>query len=105
MQSGGTSFTFATAINGGDAYDVTISSQPSNPRQTCVVAHGTGTVGGSDITNVDVSCTVNSYTISGNVAGLSGSGLTLTETVGGSTVAIAAWGSFSFPQTVEDQLP
>lgn len=47
-------FVFATAIKGGDAYAVTVLTQPLG--QTCTVVNGTGTISGADVTNVTVSC-------------------------------------------------
>ena len=54
--SGNGPFTFATKINSGSAYSVTVMTQPSNPAQTCTVASGSGTAS-ADVTNVAVSCT------------------------------------------------
>ncbi|MFK8053022.1 MAG: hypothetical protein AB8F65_08595 [Woeseiaceae bacterium] len=50
------SFTFATEIDSGDSYTVTVFTQPSNPDQTCSVSNGSGTAT-SDVTNVAVNCT------------------------------------------------
>jgi hypothetical protein len=49
-------FTFATPVAEGSPYNVTVQTQPSG--QTCVVTNGTGTTGGSNVTNVSVSCSV-----------------------------------------------
>jgi hypothetical protein len=38
------------------AYDVSVVTQPSNPTQTCTVARGSGTVHGSHIVDVVISC-------------------------------------------------
>jgi hypothetical protein len=51
--SGG--FTLATGLATGSAYSVTVQTNPAG--QTCSVAHQSGTVGSSDITNVAVTCT------------------------------------------------
>ena len=48
-------FTFSTAIDSGDAYDVTVLTQPSKPAQTCTVTDGSGTAS-ADVTNVAVAC-------------------------------------------------
>ena len=48
---------FTSAIDQGGAYSVTVTSQPSNPAQTCVVHNGSGTIGTADIINVVVTCT------------------------------------------------
>ena len=52
------SFTFANQFNSGSSYTVTVSSQPTNPAQTCTVTNGTGTLS-SNISNVSVSCITN----------------------------------------------
>ena len=49
-------FTFAAAVANGGAYTVTVKTQPSNPAQTCSVAHGSGTIAGASVTNVAVNC-------------------------------------------------
>lgn len=49
------SFTFATPVADGGAYDVTVSVQPIG--QTCLVANGSGTVAGANVTDVEVTCT------------------------------------------------
>lgn len=41
----------------GTPYSVTVAAQPTNPEQTCaIVANGTGTIGNSDVSNVQVQC-------------------------------------------------
>ncbi len=90
-----TAFTFSTAVQSGNPFNVAVMTQPGNPSQSCVVANAAGTITGNNITNVAVSCTTNSYTLSGSVSGLTGSGLTLTDKNGG-TVAVPATGPFTF---------
>jgi 6-phosphogluconolactonase (cycloisomerase 2 family) len=51
-------FTFTTRIASGNAYHVTVLTQPSNPAQTCRVINGSGTVS-SNITGIGVSCAHN----------------------------------------------
>jgi hypothetical protein len=90
-------FTFASAVNTGSAYNVTVQTQPSAPSQTCTVANGSGTAGASNINDVTVTCTTNTYTVGGNVSGLSGSGLVLSLNSGAQTFNVSANGSFVFP--------
>jgi hypothetical protein len=52
--SGNGSFTFATPLNDGKAYTVTVFTPPSG--QYCSITNGTGTVSGADVTNIAVSC-------------------------------------------------
>lgn len=92
-------FTFATPVASGSPYAVTVLTQPTNPWQTCVVTNGGGTMGGAAVTNVAVNCTTNTYTIGGNVSGLSGTGLVL-QNNGGNNLAIAGNGAFTFTTPV-----
>ena len=64
VSANASSFTFTTALASGTPYSVTVLTQPTNPNQTCVVTSGNGTVN-SNITNVSVACTTNTYTIGG----------------------------------------
>ena len=89
------SFTFTTALASGTTYSVTVLSQPSNPTQTCVVTSGSGTLSSSNVTNVSVACTTNTYTVGGTVSGLAGSGLVLQDN-GGNNLTVSANGPFTF---------
>jgi len=48
------SFTFATELEDGSAYAVTVSTQPTD--QTCSVDNGNGTIAAANVTNVTVTC-------------------------------------------------
>jgi YVTN family beta-propeller protein len=50
-------FIFSSGVKDGDAYSVTVSTQPTNPTQTCTVHNGSGTIDVAAITNVVVNCT------------------------------------------------
>lgn len=47
-------FTFLTTVGDLSGYSVTVSSQPL--RQTCIVTNGSGTVAGSNINDIVISC-------------------------------------------------
>ncbi len=68
--SGTVQFTFANSLANGDAYSVTVATQPVNPNQTCVVSNGTGTITDGSVTTVQISCSQPKYSISGTVTGL-----------------------------------
>jgi 6-phosphogluconolactonase (cycloisomerase 2 family) len=93
------SFVFSAAVASGAAYAVTIKTQPTSPSQTCVGANAAGMVGGANVANVAVTCTINTYTVGGSVGGLIGSGLVLQDN-GGNDLAVAANGSFVFSAAV-----
>ncbi|MES9943839.1 MAG: hypothetical protein ABW080_02655 [Candidatus Thiodiazotropha sp.] len=47
-------FTFTTALNDGEAYSVTVATQPTG--QTCTVTNGSGSLSGAAVTDVQISC-------------------------------------------------
>jgi Galactose oxidase, central domain len=89
-----TSFTFATALDSGATYGVTVTAQPSSPVQNCVVNSGTGTAT-ANVTSVSIVCTTVTYTIGGTVSGLAGSGLVLQDN-GGNNLTVTGNGPFTF---------
>ncbi len=93
------SFTFAYPIADGGSYNVTPLIQPTNPNQTCSVSNGSGTVSGTNISNIAVTCVTNPSTVGGTVYGLAGSGLVL-QNNGGDDLIINANGGFTFATPV-----
>jgi alpha-tubulin suppressor-like RCC1 family protein len=91
--------TFPIPLPSGTAYSVTVSQQPTNPSQTCVVSNGSGILGSAPVTNVVITCTTNTYPIGGTVTGLTGSGLLLRNN-GGNDLAVSASGAFAFSAPV-----
>ncbi len=88
-------FSFPTQIGNGNAYSVTIITQPVG--QICVVSNGVGAVdtNGSSINNVLVSCTTAS-SLGGTITGLAaGAAVTLSD--GTVSQTIAANGLWAFP--------
>jgi hypothetical protein len=95
------SFMFATKVPSGAPYAVTVFAQPTG--QTCVVTQGTGTMPNANVTNVVVTCTNNppppvTYTIGGNVTGLTGTVVLWNN--GGDALSVSANGPFTFPTSV-----
>lgn len=95
------SFVFSIGIAEGSSYNVTVFSQPTSPSQTCVVSNGSGTMGTTNVADVTINCTTNTYTIGGNVSGLTGTGLVL-QNNGGDDVTIDADGGFVFATALTD---
>jgi alpha-tubulin suppressor-like RCC1 family protein len=89
------SFTFATPVNGGGAYAVTVLTQPSTPAQTCTVTNGSGTAS-ANVTNVAIDCVTGAFGISGTVSGLLTSGSVVLQNNGADNKPISADGAFSF---------
>lgn len=95
------SFTFATALEDLSAYAVTVLTPPNTPAQTCTVVNGSGALAGANVTNVQLTCMTDSFSIGGTVSGLQGSGLVL-QNNGSDDLAITADGSFGFATALPD---
>src|SRR5260221_9481609 len=74
VSANATSFTFATAVDSGSSYKVSVLTQPSGPMQNCVVTNGSGTANGT-VGTVSVACTTTTYSVGGAISGLAGTRL------------------------------
>jgi hypothetical protein len=94
-------FTFATLQSSGASYNVTVATPPTS--QTCTVTNGAGTVALSNVTNITVACTTNTFSVGGTATGL-GAGKSLVLHLGAdaasSDLTITANGAFTFPVTL-----
>jgi hypothetical protein len=99
LTSDGT-FAFAQTLAPGNAYSVTVLTQPNYPprSQSCTITNGSGTMGNANVTDVAVSCMTRSYTVGGNATGITGP-LVLNNN-GGDPITVNAAGSFMFPVAV-----
>lgn len=80
---GASSFTMPTPVTYSSAYAVTVQAQP--PGLTCTVNNGAGTMGSAAVTNIGITCSVNTYTVSGTISGLTTSALVLLNNGGDAT--------------------
>ena len=90
VTSGSTTFTFSSPLAGGASYDVAVATQPTG--ESCSVSSGTGVIAGN-VVSVKVACTVETFTISGTISGLSADGLKLQFYAAGPLLSIAAGAS------------
>jgi len=93
-------FSFATQLATGQAYAVTILTQPSSPPQSCTVSSGSGTVAGGNVQGVNVNCSSNTFTVGGTLAGLSEGDTLLLKDNGTDVLFLSANGPFSFPTSL-----
>jgi len=91
-------FTFPTTELSGASYSVTVQTQPAT--QTCTVSNGSGTISNSNITNITVTCSTNSYAVGGTTTGLAGSESVVLQNNGGDNLTVSANGSFTFATPV-----
>ena len=86
----------------GTHYSFSVSAQPTNPDQNCVISNGSGTVGNADVTSVQVTC-LPLLAVGGTVTGLVGKNLELgysaDNTSATPSVTVNADGAFVFPTT------
>jgi hypothetical protein len=88
-------FTFATKIESGSTYSVTVLGQPSG--QVCTVANGSGIVT-ANVATVAVTCVNIQYLIGGTVGGLSGT--LVLQNNGADNLTLTSNGQFVFPKQV-----
>lgn len=87
------SFTFATKLAQGSTYNITVLTEPR--AQTCTISNGSGTIFGP-VTNVNITCTTNFYSVGGAVSGLNGTVVLQNNADADGRLTISANGSFTF---------
>lgn len=100
------SFTFATAIDDGESYAVTVLTHPDTPSQTCVVTNGSGSLAGANVTNVSVACTTDEFTIGGTVSGLPAAdadNFVVLQNNAGDDLTVNDDGTFTFATSLLDE--
>lgn len=91
---------FKTAVPFGQTYNVTVSSQPVTPAQTCTVTNGTGTAASGVAVNIQVTCSLGTISIGGSVSGFAGGTGFILQNNGGDNLTIIKNGAFTFPTLV-----
>ncbi len=87
-------FTFATPLDSGAAYNVTVKTNPAG--QTCTVTSGSGTIAAANITSVTVTCAaIPTFSVGGTISGLSGKSVVLADNAG-DNLTVSANGAFTF---------
>jgi len=95
-------FIFATALADGSAYAVTVLTQPTTPNQVCTIASGSGTLAGSDVTDVTITCATDTYTVGGAVSGLTATSTVTLQNNATDDLVVSADGSFIFATALAD---
>ena len=94
-------FTFATPINDGATYNVSVLTQPTVPGQVCTATTNTGTAT-ADVTTVNVNCVTNTFTVGGNVTGIPGGESIIIQNNGGDNLTVNVDGPFTFTTPIDD---
>jgi len=97
-------YTFATEVDDGQTYAVTVLTDPTLPNQTCIPANATGTVS-ANVTNVDITCATNAFSIGGTIAFTSaGQTLVIQNNLGNDLTLTNADSNFVFTTPITDGL-
>jgi 6-phosphogluconolactonase (cycloisomerase 2 family) len=88
------SFTFSTSLLSGSAYAVTVATEPTG--QNCTVGSGSGTLAGANVTDVVITCSVKSYTLSADVFGLVPNASIVLQDNDGDNLTISNSGTVAF---------
>ena len=91
-------FAFATPLDDGSDYEVTVLNQPEG--QECTVANESGLLDGADVSDVEVTCVDLTFTVGGTLNGLNDS-ITL-QNNGGDDLTLTEDGSFTFATPVDN---
>jgi hypothetical protein len=92
-------YAFTKSLASGATYAVTILTQPAS--QTCTLMNPSGKITSADVTNVYVNCMNPTFTVGGNVSGLTGTGLVLQDN-GGDDLPVSSTGPFTFAKGLLD---
>jgi uncharacterized repeat protein (TIGR03803 family) len=97
VAAGSSSFTMPSAVAFGAPYSVAVQTAPAG--LTCTAGNAAGTMPASNVTNVIIACSDQSYAVGGAVSGLISGGMVLVN--GTDTLAVKPGASsFTMPTTV-----
>ncbi len=91
------SFTFSQAVGQGATYAVTILTQPQ--QETCSASNGSG-IATANVTNVQIACAANAYSIGGTLGGLAVGTSVVLQDNGSDNLTLTNNGAFTFTQSV-----
>jgi len=95
-------FTFTTALDDESNYLASVLTSPTSPNQTCAITNNNGTLAGSNITNITVTCVTNTYSIGGTVSGLSTGNNVVLQNNAGDDLTMGINGNFTFANVLND---
>ncbi|MGY6629939.1 MAG: hypothetical protein ACXIUL_02925 [Wenzhouxiangella sp.] len=94
------SFEFSSPLPDGEAFMVTVLSQPTTPSQSCSVSGGQGELSGGPVTGIEVTCVNDAFFLGGSLSGLvAGNALTLASGTG-QTLNVSGNGAFVFADPI-----
>lgn len=94
------SFTFPSPLANGAFYDVTILTTSAD--KFCSIAHNEGYVSGANVTDVNIVCSIHTYTIGGTVDGLDDGDTLIMQVNLDDDLTVTSDGTFTFPTSIAD---
>jgi hypothetical protein len=88
-------FTFATHVNSGTSYVVTVLSTTPNT-VACTASNASGTIAAANVTSVQVTCSNVTYTVGGTLNGLASGQTVVLQNNGADNLTLNATGTFTF---------
>jgi hypothetical protein len=95
-------FSFSSELLNAETYEVSVLTQPTSPNQTCTVTKSAGIVSEKDVTDVMVTCVLNTYTIGGTVSGLPDGNEVVLRNNDGDDLFVSVNGAFTFAKPLDD---
>jgi hypothetical protein len=99
--TGNGGFTFPVRVAKGAPYVVAVKAKPGSPSQTCAIGNGSGVIGDADVTNVQLTCTTDTFAVGGTVTGLAASSSVVLQNNGANDLTVSANGPFAFSTPIE----
>ncbi|MGY6586707.1 MAG: hypothetical protein ACXIUB_00315 [Wenzhouxiangella sp.] len=95
-------FAFPTGLPHGQAYLVSVETQPVSPSQTCQVSQGAGQISADDVDDIQVTCETDRFTIGGELSGLVAGAELVIQLNGHDDLTLTTNGGFQFPGDLAD---
>ncbi|MDB4934625.1 MAG: hypothetical protein JWP87_1597 [Labilithrix sp.] len=76
-------YAFPSSLASGATYSVTVKANPTNRWQNCTLVNATGQVDDTNVTNIDVTCVDQTFTVSGTLTGVTTADLVMKNTYSG----------------------
>lgn len=92
-------FSFATPLANGVAYNVTVNQAPNHPKQNCTITNPSGVVASANVTNISINCVTIAYPIEIVLTGLSSGSITMKNN-GNEILNLTSNGTYLFPSDV-----
>ena len=95
-------FAFGNALEDLSSYNVTILNEPTEPSQSCAVSNASGALSGANVTDVEISCITDTFSIGGTVSGLAEGAAVVLQNNSGDDLPVSSDGDFTFPTELDD---